>query len=451
MPPERQERSRRRRAPRAEPSLAPGDGGSRQRDRREPAERAAESKAHGVKGEPHERDHPERASRAAAPRARGVEGVEGDEPPERDHPAPAGPAAVPRARSAEGDEPHEGDRPAPAARGVWSGSITFGLVSVPVDLYSAVRPHGISLRMLSPDGVPLARQYVCSADGQPLEPGDIQRGYEIAPGEVVVVTDEELEALAPRRSRDIDLGRFVDRGAIDPAYFIRGYYLVPSGEQTKAYRLLAETMEASGRAGLATFVMRGKSYGVAIFATRRILRAEILRHADEVRSPADVGLPEPVAPEPERVRAMSARIRRLSADALDEAELVDDSVRALFDLAEEKKKRGVDVVEAPEVPAEDEEAGGDVIDLMALLKQRLAEDAARREARPKAPAPSTARPSAKKQGKKREAKKREARAATRDLEMATKKELLERARALGVPGRTRMDRAELLRSIRRAA
>ena len=144
------------------------------------------------------------------------------------------------------------------ARSFWSGTITFGLVSVPVELYPASRLQRVSLRMVGPDGTPLARRYFCSKDRKALDWDDIVRGYEIEKDEYVVVTDDELERLAPEKTRDIDLRLFVDVSEIDPMYFERAYYLTPGGNSTKAYRLLAATMEATGRAGIATFVMRGK-------------------------------------------------------------------------------------------------------------------------------------------------------------------------------------------------
>jgi DNA end-binding protein Ku len=105
---------------------------------------------------------------------------------------------------------------APVARGIWSGSISFGLVTVPIELYSAWRRGGVPLRMLGPTGTPLARQYVCPQDEKVLSGDEIERGYEVRDGEYVTVTDEELERVAPGRSRDIALERFVPRDEIDP-------------------------------------------------------------------------------------------------------------------------------------------------------------------------------------------------------------------------------------------
>src|SRR5690606_27645305 len=133
---------------------------------------------------------------------------------------------------------------------------------------------------------------------------DIERGVEVAEGEFVLVSEEELAELAPRRSREIALERFVPRDAIDPAWFVRSYVLVPGAEQRRAYHLLAETMEATGRAGVASFVMRGKAYAVAIFAERGVLRAEPLRFGDELRTPESLGLPEADEPPAARLEAI---------------------------------------------------------------------------------------------------------------------------------------------------
>ncbi len=179
-----------------------------------------------------------------------------------------------------------------STRPFWSGVITFGLVSIPVNLLPANRQTRVSLRMLSPEGHPLSRRYYAPATGRELTDQQMVRGYEIEKDEYVVVTDEELERLAPERSRAIDLRQFVDAEQIPPLYFERAYFLVPGEASEKAYRLLATVMEKTKRAGIATFVMRGKEYLVAILAENGILRAETLRFSDEIRSPKDLGLPE---------------------------------------------------------------------------------------------------------------------------------------------------------------
>jgi len=119
-------------------------------------------------------------------------------------------------------------------RSFWTGTITFGLVNVPVALYSATRPRGVALKMIGPDEAPVQRRYVCSKDGKVLDADDIVRGYEVEKGKFVVVTDDELEAIEPRKSREIDLRVFVDVDDIDPIYFDRAYFLVPASGTNKA-------------------------------------------------------------------------------------------------------------------------------------------------------------------------------------------------------------------------
>jgi DNA end-binding protein Ku len=274
-----------------------------------------------------------------------------------------------RARLGVADE----ESAAPGPRPIWSGSLSFGLVTVPVELFSAQRGSGVPMRMLSADGTPLVREYVCPKEEKPLGREEIVRGYALGDDEFLVVTDEELAALAPRRSRDIELQRFVPRGEIDPAYFIRTYYLVPTGEQTKAYRLLAEIMEQQDRAGIARFVMRERAYAIAIFADAGILRGATLRFADELRTPEAIGLPEPGKVDATRVRAIGKAISALAARELSEDELRDDGSARLLALAREKRRRGEGVVEVPEEAQADaaDGDGGEVVDLMELLKQRL--------------------------------------------------------------------------------
>lgn len=263
------------------------------------------------------------------------------------------------------------------ARSFWSGTITFGLVSIPVELFPANRSQGVSLRMVSEDGTPLARRYFCPNEGRELDWDEIVRGYEIEKDRFVVVTDDELEKLAPEKTRDIDLRRFVDASEIDPIFFERAYYLTPGGNSTKAYRLLAETMERTNRAGIATFVMRGKEYLVAILAEDGIMRAETLRFAEEVRSADDVGLPQPEKPQAAAVRKMESAIGKLVEKELDEDELTDHSAERLLKLVAKKEKSGEGVVEAPEGVAEPSEG---VIDLMEVLRRSLAGNASSKSA-----------------------------------------------------------------------
>lgn len=267
----------------------------------------------------------------------------------------------------------EEDDGAPSGlRPFWSGTISFGLVTVPVALYAATHARGVSLKMIGPDDAPVRRRYVCSKDETPLDADDIVRGYEIEKGKFVLVTDEELEAIEPRKSREIDLQRFVDLDDIDPMFFERAYYLVPSGGTNKAYRLLAEVMETRRQAGIATFVMRAKEYLVAIIAENGILRAETLRFEDELRTPEEIGLPKPAKPAAADVKTFETQIAR-HAKKFDPREFLDDSTRRIEKLVAAKERKKKDVVRAPEEPAErgDGDEGGEVVDLLAVLSRSL--------------------------------------------------------------------------------
>lgn len=320
-------------------------------------------------------------------------------------------------------------------RSFWSGSITFGLVSVPVALLPANRPRSISLKMISDEGAPLQRRYICSKDGQELDWDDIVRGYEIEKDKFVEVTEDELEAIEPRKSREIDLRLFVDRDQIKPIYFERAYFLAPSGGSNKAYRLLAEVMEKTGRAGLATFVMRAKEYVIAILAENGILRAETLRFHDEIRTPADVNLPEPLKPKAAEVKKFEREIEKLKGK-LDLKELLDDSAERLLELVEKKQASGEDVIDSQPELAESEE-GGDVIDLMAVLRKSLGNQV------------TTERKPAKRAAK--SGNRKPATSARQTLQKLTKGELMERARKLDVPGRSSMNKDELIAAIQKTA
>jgi DNA end-binding protein Ku len=335
-------------------------------------------------------------------------------------------AAEPEAAEAEG---------APGPRAFWSGTLTFGLVSVPVDLYPAVRSRRTALRTLGPGNQPLVRRYFCSVDGKALGPDDIVRGYENDDGSFTIVADEELDALAPRKSRDIDLRRFVKREEIPRQLLERPYVLAPAGDSTKAYHLLAETMERTGRAGIATFVMRGKEYLAAIFAEAGSLRAVTMRFAAELRTPSDVGLPSPVRAPADRRQEMERALAEMTEDELDLKLLDDEYARLLLELAEAKRDAGRDVVEIEETPSEDEPESADVIDIMAVLKERM-RGAARKPARAQ-PARAEEPPTS--------------RAGRGDaLEDKSRKELYEQAKKIGLPGRSAMSREELIAALRKA-
>ncbi|MFZ0614472.1 MAG: Ku protein [Desulfobacterales bacterium] len=316
-----------------------------------------------------------------------------------------------------------------ARRALWSGSLTFGLVSVPVALFPGNRTHRLSLRLLAPDGTPLRRRYYCPQENRPIAPDDIVRGYEIQKGEFVVVTDAELDALEPEKSREIDLRLFVPVAQIDPVYLDRTYFLVPTGDSPKAYRLLAATMENTGRAGIATFVMRGKEYLVAIEAQNGVIYAETLRFAAEIRTPDMVGLPAGVPVAATVITALRKEIQAVTVERLTVDQMRDENAERLRNLVERKQAAGTDVVHPVEEEPENE--GAEVIDLMEVLKRSIEGQGSARHCR------------------RNTAPDRSSTAAADDLRHQSKTSLYARATAMGLPGRSRMGKKELIEAIRK--
>jgi DNA end-binding protein Ku len=313
-------------------------------------------------------------------------------------------------------------------RPFWSGTIAFGLVSIPVGLFVASRST-MALRMVDAEGTPLQRRYFCSKDAEPLEAADIVRGYEVEQDRFVIVRDEELDALAPEKSREIDLKRFVPREQIDPIWFERGYFLAPEKGAIKAYRLLARALEETSRVGVATFVMRGKEYLVAIIGQQGLLRAETLRFHDELRTPDDVEMPPLGKADAARVKAMEKEIRALSADELDREALADDTLRRLQRLIDHKIEAGIDILGALGEPEAEEPEGAEIVDLMEILKKSLGKSGGVR-ARGKA------------QRNARDDIKHSA------LNEHSKAELYRRAQELEIAGRSKLTREELIEAIR---
>jgi DNA end-binding protein Ku len=267
--------------------------------------------------------------------------------------------------------PEHSEAAAPV-RAFWSGTITFGLVSIPVDFYAAARARHTSMKMVDAQGHPLGRRYVSASTGKVLDADQIVRGYESDSGKTVVVTEAELESAAPEVSRDIDLIRFVPLEQVPPSCFVRPYFLAPTARAGKAYTLLAATMERTGKAGIGRFVMRGHEYLVAIIADRGMLRAQTLRYFDELRTPEETGLPAPSAVAKKDVTAFARAIDQLLEKRLDLHELEDRQAEDLEALARSKLKSRVDVIAIPDAEDEDEaEGGAEVIDLVALLRKSL--------------------------------------------------------------------------------
>lgn len=171
-------------------------------------------------------------------------------------------------------------------RAIWTGAISFGLVSVPVKLYSAVSKKTVRFHQLhAKDGVRIQQKRVCPADGEEVPYEHIVKGYEITPDEYVVVTPDELASLDPQKTKTIDIEDFVPADSIDPIYYDQPYYLVPDRAATKAYNLLLTAMADAGKVAVARVVIRTKEQLVAIRPTGELLTMETMNFADEVVSP----------------------------------------------------------------------------------------------------------------------------------------------------------------------
>jgi DNA end-binding protein Ku len=271
-------------------------------------------------------------------------------------------------------------------RPLWSGTITFGLVSIPVELVTAVRPRQTAMKLVDKAGHALGREYHCSKEDKKLSQDELVRGYETDSGKMVVITDEEFESVAPEMSGDIELRNFVPLEQIPPIYFNRPYFLAPSGKSTKAYHLLTATMEKAGRVGIGSFVMRGHEYLVAIIADNGVLRADTLRYADEIRTPETIGLSKRGKATASKVTQFVKIIEDLTRTDLDLTELEDQEAKALEKLAATKQKEDEDVIHQRGLEqAEGDEGGAKIIDLMAVLRKSLSKSAVVKTADESAP------------------------------------------------------------------
>jgi DNA end-binding protein Ku len=180
-----------------------------------------------------------------------------------------------------------------ARRPIWRGSLSFGLVQIPVGLYSAEQSHQLDLDMLDRrDMAHIGYQKINKNTGKPVERDAIVKGYQYKKGEYVIVEEDELRAAAQARSETIDIIGFVDKVDIAPLYYEKPYYLAPTGKTAKAYVLLRQVLLDTGKAGVATMVLRTKQHVGVLFVHGPALVLDYLRYADEVRDPAELEIPE---------------------------------------------------------------------------------------------------------------------------------------------------------------
>ena len=254
-------------------------------------------------------------------------------------------------------------------RPIWSGSISFGLVSVPVKLFSATSQKEVRFHMLhDEDGGRIHQKRVCSIDGDEVPWEHIVKGYEISKGRYVTVTREELEAFSPRGTKAIEIEDFVDLAQIDPIYYESTYYLVPDKGASKPYALLAEAMKRAGKVGVARFVLRTKEYLAAVRPMGRALAVSTMLHADEVVSQDDLdGLPDAHSKPGERELKMAEQLIG-SLEAKFDPKKYKDQYREQVLALLERKAEGEEIV--AEEPAE--EPRGKVVNLMDALQKSLA-------------------------------------------------------------------------------
>jgi DNA end-binding protein Ku len=248
-------------------------------------------------------------------------------------------------------------------RSIWTGAISFGLVNVPVKLYSAVSKKTVRFHQLHEnDGVRIQQKRVCPADGEEVPYDQIVKGYEITPDQYVVVTPEELEAIEPRKTKTIDIEDFVDLEEIDPIFYDHPYYLLPGTGAAKPYKLLVTAMHDASKVAIARVVIRQKEQLVAIRPTGDILTMETMNFADEVipHDRFDEAPGTDVETNKREVDMARQLIESLSAD-FDPGKYSDTYRERVLELIERK-------AEGKEIAVQPAEEPQEVPDLMAALE-----------------------------------------------------------------------------------
>ena len=249
---------------------------------------------------------------------------------------------------------------------IWKGSITFGLVNIPVDLRSAVRGDNISFRMLHEEDLsPIKYERVCAADGEPVPWNEIVKGYEFAKGKYVIMTDEDFKAAALEASRTIDILDFVRQEEIDPRYFETPYYLLPGKGGEKGYALLREAIRETGAIGIGKIIIRQKQHLAAIKVIGDALVLEIMRFANELVDANDFTFPKAEGLRPQELKMAQQLIENL-AEPFDPEKYTDDYRANLMKIIRAKMKGKKIKYEEPEV-----EKDTGVIDLMSKLQASL--------------------------------------------------------------------------------
>lgn len=271
-------------------------------------------------------------------------------------------------------------------RAIWKGSLRFGLVTIPVGLYAAESPDDLDLDLIDRRSqAPVGYSRINKETGRAVPAAAVVKGYAVAKGRYVVVTDQDLKRASPEATQTIDVVGFVDRADIAPIYFDRPYYIAPTQHGGKAYALLREALAASDRLALARLVVRTRQYVAAVYPWERVLVVQLLRYAHELRGTSDLEIPATVARSAASTKelAMAERLIASMEQKWDPEEFKDDYRDQLLALIRKKARSGKEIeVEEEPVPRP---AKAEVVDLMALLQKSLAapKKPARRAARRK--------------------------------------------------------------------
>lgn len=285
-------------------------------------------------------------------------------------------------------------------RAIWKGALTFGLVNVPVKVYAATEDHDVSLHQVhNKDGGRIRYQRKCEVCGEVVAYQDIDKAYD--DGErTVVLTKEDLDSLPAERSREIDVVEFVPSDQIDLLTLDRAYYLEPDSASPKAYVLLRKTLEQTDRTAIVRFSLRQKTRLAALRVRGDVLVLQTLLWADEVREAAFPALDESVRISAKELELSASLVESFASD-FDPEEFTDEYQEELRTLIDAKLEKG-DAVDTAETfgEREEEEAGGEVIDLMAALRASVEKSRAAREGGSKAaPKKKDAEPAEKAEGK----------------------------------------------------
>ena len=251
-------------------------------------------------------------------------------------------------------------------RAIWTGAITFGLVNVPVKLYSATEDHDVRLHQVhDADGGRIRYQRTCEVCGQTVKYENIDKAY-VEDEATVVLTDEDFDALPQERNREISVVEFVPSSQVDPILFERSYYLAPAGKSAKAYVLLRRTLESTDRTAIVQFALRQKTRLAALRVRDNVLLAQTLLWADEVRKPEFKALDDEVKISDKELELSAALVESFSSDFTPE-EFTDEYQEELRQLISAKLDQG-ESLDTEETFGGEEEKDGEVIDLMEALR-----------------------------------------------------------------------------------